>query len=425
MNILVLTTIYPEPDDGNLAPTTPVVHNFAKEWVKQGHNVLAIHNSNKFPLIYYYIPSKILAILSSKVGFNIKLIKSQRKDIYSNCDGVKIFRCNIFKYIPFGSYSLFRLNKQNRKILSILKKEDFIPDIIVAHAENPQIYQLYELKKRFPNSITALTLHGIYYLDKIKFKKWKNVYLKSIDRIGFRSKTLMKDAKKWIDFEKNSYICPSGIADECVKQEPNFFQKFSDNKNYKFIFVGQLILRKHADKVIIALAKCFPNKNFSLKIVGNGGEEEHLKKIVDQYDLNDNVIFYGQLSHNRVLELMNESDCFIMISEQEVFGLVYFEAMSQGCIVIASSNEGMDGIITNKVDGFLCNAGDEENLELLLNDIILQPLDNLHEIAKNGYKLASGYTESRVAYNYLSTISRKEGKQNEFKNNKNKNRKKN
>ena len=58
MNILVITTIYPEPDDGVLAPTTPVVHNFAKEWVKMGHKVMAIHNSNKFPLPFYFIPKK-------------------------------------------------------------------------------------------------------------------------------------------------------------------------------------------------------------------------------------------------------------------------------------------------------------------------------------------------------------------------------
>lgn len=49
---------------------------------------------------------------------------------------------------------------------------------------------------------------------------------------------------------------------------------------------------------------------------------------------------------------MLASDCFIMISKNEAFGLVYLEAMSAGCITIASRGEGFDGVIIHGVNGF-------------------------------------------------------------------------
>lgn len=404
MNILVITTIYPEPDDGVLAPTTPVVHNFAKEWVKMGHNVIAIHNCNKFPLAFYYIPKGVLAYFSGKVGFNIKLIRSQRKDGCHMHDGVKVFRSTISKYIPFGSYSDFQIDIQLKKVRTILRKEKFVPDVIIAHAENPQIYQLYELKKDYPTAQTAIVLHGIHYLDRVKFKKWREVYLPSIDKIGFRSKALQEEAKEKINYKGSSFICPSGIADSFVKNIPDINAKFSDRNRLKFIFVGQLTPRKHADKVILALHKAFPMGNFELKIVGNGGELNRFQELVKNLNLEEQVTFCGQVAHDKVMELMRESDCFIMTSEQEVFGLVYFEAMSQGCLAIASQKEGMDGIIENGVSGFLCPSGDSYALADVVSHIACMDQNDIRRIILNGYKLARDYSESSVAKKYLETV---------------------
>ena len=52
-----------------------------------------------------------------------------------------------------------------------------------------------------------------------------------------------------------------------------------------------------------------------------------------------------------------------MISSNEVFKLVYLEAMAQGCIVIASKGGGFDGINVDGQNGFLCEPGDSEQLE--------------------------------------------------------------
>jgi hypothetical protein len=61
--------------------------------------------------------------------------------------------------------------------VEVLEKNAFNPDVIIAHAENPQVYQLYYLKKQYTNARTCLVLHGVKYLGRPNFKEWKDTYL--------------------------------------------------------------------------------------------------------------------------------------------------------------------------------------------------------------------------------------------------------
>lgn len=58
-------------------------------------------------------------------------------------------------------------------------------------------------------------------------------------------------------------------------------------------------------------------------------------------------------------ELYRESDILVLLSKKEPFGLVALEAMASGCLVVASDDGGMAEIITNDVDGWLCDASDK------------------------------------------------------------------
>lgn len=93
-----------------------------------------------------------------------------------------------------------------------------------------------------------------------------------------------------------------------------------------------------------------------------------------------------------------------MISEEETFGLVYLEAMSMGCITIASRNEGMEGIIVDGKNGFLCKAGDEHELASIINKINQMPQDKLNEISINAIKTAKELTDDKVAEHYINSI---------------------
>lgn len=91
MNILVLTSIYPHADGESSAGVTPVVHYFAREWVKMGHNVQVINSCNRYPKLLYILPEKFLITISSRFDV-IFPKKNQGKDLISIKDGVQIAR---------------------------------------------------------------------------------------------------------------------------------------------------------------------------------------------------------------------------------------------------------------------------------------------------------------------------------------------
>ena len=98
------------------------------------------------------------------------------------------------------------------------------------------------------------------------------------------------------------------------------------------------------------------------------------------------------------------NDVFIMISKNETFGLVYLEAMAVGCIVVASKNEGFDGIIVDNVNGFLCDAGNVDELASVIKKIKTLSVDRLKEISSNAVATAQKLTEENVARAYLNNI---------------------
>ena len=69
MKILVLTSVYPEPDDG-IEIVTPTVKYFCDKWVEQGHKVVVIHNNSCFTLPFYWIPDFFRKKMESKFRKN-------------------------------------------------------------------------------------------------------------------------------------------------------------------------------------------------------------------------------------------------------------------------------------------------------------------------------------------------------------------
>lgn len=394
MKILVLTSIYKDPEDSKDSEMTPVVHYFARQWVRMGHEVEVIHNFNTYLLPIYFIPKNILF---KRTNFRVSLNLKQRKEKHYFMDGVSIHRIPIKKSIPRGPYSKHRLNNQLKRILVLLKDRSFIPDVIVGHAENPQIFQLYKLKKEFPKARTSIVFHGIEYLNRAGFEEWKDVYLNSIDKYGFRSESVHRKAQEKIGFNKTFFLCPSGIDDNYIIGDS--LKGTADI--HKILYVGQLIERKHLKTVIEALARKSDYK-YELTVIGAGVQESEDRAFANE--LGVSVCFKGKLPHETVIDEMRKAGCFVMVSENEVFGLVYLEAMAQGCITIASEKEGMEGIIIDGKNGFLAKAGDTDSLCEVLDHIRQLSEEKKQSIRIQSLLTAREFSESAVAQKYLSNV---------------------
>lgn len=108
-----------------------------------------------------------------------------------------------------------------------------------------------------------------------------------------------------------------------------------------------------------------------LVLVGDGPEMNRMRQLVIDLELTDKVIFAGQQSD--VVRFYQMSDCFMLLSEQESFGLALLEAMNCGAVPIGSTAGGIREVIQHEETGFITEVGDFKKaaqyiVELLSDD---------------------------------------------------------
>jgi L-malate glycosyltransferase len=319
--------------------------------------------------------------------------------LVKNNNNLLSVRLPIKKIIPKSKFSDTKINRQFQIINELIDKYNFSPKIIIGHWENPQLPLLTKFKHEY-NAITALVFHNIVYSKQKKYFSWAKKHINNIDVIGARSEAISKEVQETFNLADKPFICYSGIPERYLSNSVNFEMK----KTNSFLYVGRLIKRKNIDVSIKTLYEVFKDNDFEFNIVGSGAEKYSLLQVTKELNLVNNIQFLGYKEREEVIKIMDDTEVFIMISENETFGLVYLEAMARGCIVIASKNGGMDGIIRNGYNGFLCEQGSVVDLKLICEEINNMSPDKKKIISKNAQQTASHFTDSKVADRYLKTV---------------------
>lgn len=398
MKIILLSSVYPA--EGAAKGTTPVVHYFAKDWVAMGHQVHVFHTKVVLPQFYYWVGRLFGKKLYSRLGYAVANKKPRAYEEIK--DGVRISHLLIKKYKPHGRYSDKAIRKTMSAISDFLDKEG-IPDCFVGHWDNPQLELLNLLKERY-NRPVSLVYHNnnFNHLYKIHGKTIETL-VQNIDLVGFRSITARANYENLFGKVKPSFLAFSGVSDPFIKAGVESNKDICEIK--RFVFVGALIERKYPRAVIQALSKAYKNDPFEITYIGEGDEKSSIQHWFSSLGCNGKLTFTGRIPREEVIRYLKQSDVFVMISLGEVFGLVYLEAMALGCITIASRNQGMDGIIMDNVNGFLCEAGNEDELSDIITKIRQMPIDTLMEISNNAKQTAQNYSDMKVALNYSNELS--------------------
>ena len=398
--ILFISTMYPNP----LRPGTPVCHYFTKEWREMGYDVLVIHFRAMFPAIYT-IAAKCFPGVAKKVVGNHVEMDTNMSVVYSKKDGIPVYSIPIYKYVPHGSYSKKEINRKIKKIEDILSEERFIPDAIIGHFYNPQLEIVSGLKRLFPKAKTCVSLHEEGPVVKTLLRGRSKEVLDNIDIIGFRSVPIKKSFAEIYGENHNSLLCWSGTPDFFLNTVGEGERSFSDGPMHNYLYVGQTIKRKFPKQTVEGVHKAMGENDFTLTYVGSLdlGYPETVE-YVERNNLNDKVVFTGKIAREEILHLYDSSDCFIMISKGEVFGLVYLEAMSRGCITIASHNEGMEGIIEHGVNGFLCEAGNSDELASIIRYINSLNAEEKKAVSDKARAKAAELSDYNVAKYYIERV---------------------
>lgn len=367
-----------------------------------GHNVRVVHYQAVYPRPFYWAAKLMRNFLAAKTGAVI-YTERDSKVLQYEMDGVPVTRIPLFKPIPHKKFAAKAVKKSIEEIIKQNKEARFKPNVIVGHFVNPQYEVLSALKEHYKTVKTALVYHlpaEIQMAKDVYGKRYEDM-LKNVDVLGFRNEVLMRDFKKVHKQDKPSFVCYSGIPENYITDSNvhNF-----EGKLKEFIYVGEMIERKYPAQIIDALNIVYPEKDFHINYVGSGQQIYMIEAKMREYGLDKQLTVLGRIPRDEIKARYDSAQCMIMISRGEAYGLVYLEAMARGCITIASRDEGMDGVIKDGINGFLCNAGDYEELASIIKRINALSSEERMAISNKAIETAEWLTDANAAKMYIDDV---------------------
>ncbi len=128
---------------------------------------------------------------------------------------------------------------------------------------------------------------------------------------------------------------------------------------FRVIFVGLVGLRKGIQYLLDAWEQLdLPSSKAELLIVGV--IEKNFVDFLRKRKKLNNVIFYGGIQQERLIDLYCNSSVFILPSIEEGLALVQAEAMAAGLPIIGTTNTGCSELIENNKEGFILPIRDSK-----------------------------------------------------------------
>ena len=137
------------------------------------------------------------------------------------------------------------------------------------------------------------------------------------------------------------------------------------NRDFRFIFVGQLIERKRVDQLIAAITTL---KRFDIElwVVGSGPEEARLRTLADAL-MPGQVRWLGRQPMSAVSNLIYQADCLVLPSRHDGWGAVVSEALMVGTPVICSDACGSSVVVQASSVGSIFPANNRQALTKALH----------------------------------------------------------
>lgn len=383
MNILIYSVYYPAPAEMDIKSDTLIVHYFVRELQKAGHTVQVVYLS--------------LATLRGRCKKRMRdIIPSEADYVY---EGVPVHLFRVLSLVPY------RENPQylqaafiNRRLKALKKRLGWKPDRVFVH---------------FPASFTGVTeifadgvpvlgdFHNkdIWMLNKRYLGRGYGekiaAFLRRLDHWGYRNIRVKAGLEKLGPHSMTRTY--SGIDRSMLAPESFIKEKMSAGRDtMRILYAGQLIPLKNVD-ILIKAVQTLPF-DWDFTIVGDGPERGKLENLAAGCS---RIHFLGRLSRDETIANMKDADVFIMLSKPETYGLVYVEAMANGCITVASRGEGFDGIIENGKNGFLEMPESVESAARILTFIHDMDEEQRRGVITEGYLLACSMTEDQTAQRFL------------------------
>ncbi|MFK4781281.1 MULTISPECIES: glycosyltransferase family 4 protein [Lactococcus] len=350
----------------------------------------------------YNIAQKLIA-----KGYNIIVVTTQHEEYLKEeevVDGIKVYRLPI-RNVWKNRYPFLKKNKEYRRTLEKIKSENIDYYIV-----NTRFYMTSILGASLAseNGKEAMIIeHGTTYLTMNN--PVVDFFLHQIER------TLIQHIKKntatfyGVSQEAANWLTEFGVESKGVVYNAidssdfdNYYSRLKDTSDKIIIsYSGRLQAKfKGVETLLSAFSKLSQEvDHLELIIAGDG---PIYKDMVAQYT-QENIKFLGRVPHDKVMEINNKSDIFVLLSKIEGFSTAMLEAALLKNVVITTNVGGARELIPNENFGFII-----ENDETVLLDTLrslVQDMDKIRRIQENvSQRVLENYTWDKTAESFVKAF---------------------
>ena len=143
-----------------------------------------------------------------------------------------------------------------------------------------------------------------------------------------------------------------------------------DTNRINILSLGRVRATKHIDEAIEMIKHSFEQgtRNIHLDIAGKGDDEERLKSMVKDYDIEKFVKFWGYVSDEKKLELLTNAHLHVQFSRKEGWGITVIEAAARATPTICYRVPGLIDSVKDET-GYFIDTNLKETWDKAISDI--------------------------------------------------------
>ena len=343
--------------------------------------------------IYFHELAKRWVKLGNEVVWFSPEFKGCKKEEF--CDGVKIIRRGgrFTVYLrAFWSY----ITELDRDFDAIIDVENGIPFFSPIYIKKDSVFlHMHHVHKDVWFEQERFPLSWIGYFLEMKLMPW--IYKKN--KVITISNSSARDILTEQITNKKPRIVNPGV---------NFckYKKFGKNKIPAVLFMNRIKKYKGV-KILLDAARVMSaeNKNIEFWICGSGDDLPEMKEYSHSNALK-NVHFFGRVSEDKKVELMQRAWVFVNPSFKEGWGIVNVEANYFGTPVIGSNVSGIRDSVIDRKTGLLFKYGDSKDLAKKIN-LLIKDNKLRARMSSEALKWARKFDWDAKANEYINILSRR------------------
>lgn len=226
-------------------------------------------------------------------------------------------------------------------------------DVVHVHGVDTYIGTLAMLAAALKRKPVVLEPHGALSAYQARLRPWRKVaYRILIDRWNYRrvaalvvSSKMEADEAAGVFSNVKTFVVPLGVDDEILRGD----SPDCNERHGNVLFLGRITEKKRLD-LLMEAASLMPDS--ATRIVVAGPVDPALAYSptarAERLGIQSRVDFLGAVDRRRRFALLRAARAFVLLSDDESFGIAAAEAMAAGCPAVLSRRVGLVSNLSNE-----------------------------------------------------------------------------